>query len=87
MKARGAFWRSRPHQILTALSLGVVATGLILPWTPVGAWFGLVHLPASFFLFLLLAVSAYLALVEVVKRAFYRYVAPAGGDAHPSLRH
>ncbi len=77
IRTRGRFWRSRPHPILGALSLGVVTVGLILPWTPVGAWFGLVHLPPSFYLFLVAAVAAYLALVEVVKRMFYRYVAQA----------
>jgi Mg2+-importing ATPase len=76
IRTRGAPWRSRPHRVLTALSLGVVAIGLILPWTPLGAWFGLVQLPLYFYLFLVGAVAAYLALVEVAKRLFYRYVAP-----------
>ncbi len=31
------------------------ASGLILPWTPLGSWFGLVHLPFSFYLFLIAA--------------------------------
>jgi Mg2+-importing ATPase len=76
IRTRGPFWRSRPHPILTTLSLGVVAVGLILPWTPAGAWFGLVHLTFSFYLFLVAAVAGYLALVEVAKHLFYRYVAP-----------
>ncbi len=76
IRTRGACWRTRPHPILAALSIGVVVVGLVLPWTPVGVWFGLVHLPPSFYLFLVAAVAAYLALVEVVKRLFYRYVAP-----------
>lgn len=76
IRTRGPFWRSRPHPILTTLSLGVVAVGLILPWTPAGAWFGLVHLPFSFYLFLVAAVAGYVALVEVAKHLFYRYVAP-----------
>lgn len=76
IRTREACWRTRPHPILAALSIGVVVVGLVLPWTPVGVWFGLVHLPPSFYLFLVAAVAAYLALVEVVKRLFYRYVAP-----------
>jgi len=72
IRTRGRFWRSHPHPILTILSLGVVAIGLILPWTPVGTWFWLVPLPFSFYLFLVAAVAGYLALVEVVKRLFYR---------------
>jgi P-type Mg2+ transporter len=35
-----------------------------------------VRLPFSFYLFLAAAIAGYLALVEVVKRLFYRYVAP-----------
>ena len=76
IRTRGAFWRSRPHPILTTLSIGVVVVGLIVPWTPIGTWFGLVPLPFSFYLFLVAAVGGYLALVEVVKRLFYRYIAP-----------
>ena len=76
IRTRGVFWRSRPHPILTTLSIGVVVVGLIVPWTPIGTWFGLVPLPFSFYLFLVAAVGGYLALVEVVKRLFYRYIAP-----------
>ena len=76
IRTRGPFWRTSPHPILTILSISVVAVGIILPWTPLGAWFGLVHLPFSFYLFLVAAVAGYLALVEVVKRLFYRYVSP-----------
>jgi Mg2+-importing ATPase len=76
IRTRGPFWHTSPHPVLTTLSIGVVAAGIILPWTPVGAWFGLVRLPFSFYLFLAAAVAGYLALVEVVKRLFYRYVAP-----------
>jgi len=76
IRTGGPFWRTSPHPILTILSISVVAVGIILPWTPLGAWFGLVHLPFSFYLFLVAAVAGYLALVEVVKRLFYRYVAP-----------
>ncbi len=76
IRTRGPFWHIHPHPVLTVLSIGVVVIGLILPWTPLGTWFGLVHLPFSFYLFLIAAVAGYLALVEVVKRLFYRYVAP-----------
>jgi Mg2+-importing ATPase len=76
IRTRGPFWGTKPDPVLSMLCLGVVATGLLLPWTPVGAWFGLVHPPGSFYAFLVAAVTTYLALVEVVKRAFYHYLAP-----------
>jgi Mg2+-importing ATPase len=76
IRTRGPPWRSRPHHWLTALALGVVTTGVLLPMTPVGALFGLVPLPLAFYGFLLAAVVAYLLLVETTKRLFYRHVAP-----------
>ena len=42
-------------------------------------FFGFVAPPVSFYLFLATAVVAYLALVEMVKRLFFRYVAPRHG--------
>lgn len=46
--------------------------GIALPFTPLAGWLGFVPLPALFFAALLTMVVAYLALVEVVKRWFYR---------------
>ncbi len=66
-------WRSRPNAVLSALSLGVVLVGLIIPLTPIGTWFHFVAPPPAFFVFLIVAVAAYLALTEVVKQAFFRY--------------
>ena len=50
--------------------------GALLPLTPLGVFFGFVAPPVSFYLFLAAAVGTYLALVELVKRLFFRYVAP-----------
>jgi Mg2+-importing ATPase len=69
-------WTSRPSRALTATVGACVATGALLPYTPVAPWFGLVPLPPLFFAVLLGMVSAYLALVEIVKRRFYRHEAP-----------
>ena len=54
----------------------MVAIGVALPLTPLGALFGFVPPPAAFYLFLVAAVAAYLALVEATKRLFYRRLAP-----------
>jgi hypothetical protein len=42
------------------------------PFLPVGAWFGFVAPPIGYYLFVAGTVVAYLALVEMVKTAFYR---------------
>jgi hypothetical protein len=51
------------------------AVGALIPLTPLGAFFGFVAPPASFYLFLAAAVVAYLVLVEMVKRLFFRRLA------------
>jgi len=68
IRTRGRPWASRPHPLLTAASLGIVALALVLPFTPLGALFGFVPLPAGFYLALGVMVLSYLALVEYVKR-------------------
>ncbi len=42
-----------------------------IPFTPLGALFGFIPLPAEFLVLLVAMVSVYLALVEVMKRWFY----------------
>jgi P-type Mg2+ transporter len=65
-------WRSRPSAGL-AWGVGACAlTGAVLPFTPAAPWLGLVPLPPLFFAVLISMVVAYLALVEGVKRWFYR---------------
>jgi Mg2+-importing ATPase len=66
-------FQSRPNPILLATSLSVVALGVVLPYTPLGSWFGFVPLPLGFLLALAGMVGLYLSLTEFVKRLFYRY--------------
>lgn len=68
---------SHPHPALTALSLGITAVGIMLSLTPMAALFGFVAPPRGFYLFLAATVIAYLALVEIAKRMFYRHLALA----------
>jgi Mg2+-importing ATPase len=71
--------RSRPNILLTTTSLAVVLIAAVLPFTPIGAYFGFVAPPPLFFLILLGMVLIYLLAVEWVKRWFYqRFTA-----AHP----
>ena len=57
---------------LVAMALGVIAVAIALPLLPIGGWFGFVAPPPLFFVFLIGATLAYLAIVEVTKRVFYR---------------
>ena len=65
------FFRSRPSRILAAGSIGVVAFAWIVPFTPLGALFHFVPLPAEFLVLLVAMVGIYMVLVELVKRWFY----------------
>jgi len=72
IRTRGNPLKSRPHPLLVATSLGIVALAAILPYTPLAAMLGLVPLPPEFFAILGAMVAAYLLLVELVKRWFFR---------------
>ena len=68
IRTRGNPLRSRPHPLLTLTSCLVVGTALCLPWTPVGALFGLQPLPPAFYGVLAVMVLLYLTLVQALKR-------------------
>lgn len=65
-------WLSRPSRALALGVTGCALVGAVLPFTPAGPWIGFVPLPLPFFAVLIAMVVAYLALVETVKRWFYR---------------
>ena len=77
IRTQGNPLASRPHLLLAATSLLVVAAGVVLPFTPVGRWFGFVQPPAGFLAALAGMTLCYLALAQLVKRWFYsRYAWP-----------
>ena len=71
IRTRGNPFKSRAHPVLIATSLAVVALATVLPFTPLGTYFGFVPPPAKFYLILALMVVAYLFIVEAAKRYFY----------------
>ena len=73
IRTRGNPFASRPAPWLVATAIAIVAIGALLPFTPLGAWFGFVPPPAGFYAAVGVMVVAYLGLVELVKRAFYRH--------------
>ena len=77
IRTRRQFFRSKPHQFLVVMAVGAVAAAIALPLLPLGRWFGFIPPPPMFFVFLIAATAAYLALVEIAKGLFYRFaVAP-----------
>lgn len=66
------FYKSKPSRLLLFSSLSVVGLSLMMPFTPLGKLFGLVEPPLPFFLVLAVLISAYLLLVEIVKKWFHQ---------------
>jgi Mg2+-importing ATPase len=78
--------RSRPHPLLITTSVAVVVLAVLLPFTPLGAWFGFVP-PSSAFLFAIAGLTViYLLLAQGAKWAFYRLWRPEGVATPPHLR-
>lgn len=73
IRTRGNPFKSRAHPILVATSLAVAAIGAVLPFTPLGTYFGFVPPPAQFYFILAAMVVIYLVMVEVAKQGFYRW--------------
>ena len=73
IRTRGNPFKSRPHPVLAATSLAVAALGAVLPFTPLGTYFGFVQPPAKFYLILAAMVVVYLLIVELAKKGFYRW--------------
>ncbi len=71
IRTRGNPFKSRPHAALVATSLGIATLGALLPFTPLGAYFGFVQPPAQFYFILGGMALAYLVVVEIAKRGFY----------------
>ncbi|HEX8738916.1 MAG TPA: cation transporting ATPase C-terminal domain-containing protein, partial [Casimicrobiaceae bacterium] len=72
IRTRRSPLRSRPHPLLVATSLAVVAIALALPFTPAAPLLGFVTPPWPFFAVLLALVPVYLALAQVSKKVVYR---------------
>jgi Mg2+-importing ATPase len=64
--------RSRPSMPLTITTLLMVATGVILPFSPLADALGFTPLPALYFLFLLVMTVVYLLLVQLLKGRLMR---------------
>ena len=73
IRTRRIFFKSRPHRLLVATALGTLMVAIGLPLSPVGSWYGFVAPPPLFFVYLIGATIAYLALVAIVKDLCFRH--------------
>ena len=73
IRTRGSPFKSKPHMALVISSLTVVVFAAILPFAPFASSLGFVAPPLQFYLLLPAMVLAYLMVVEIAKRLFFRY--------------
>jgi P-type Mg2+ transporter len=69
---RVPFYKSRPSRYLAMMLLSVISFALVVPYTPVGAFFQFVPPPPTFYLALAGILAAYAVLAETVKKLFYK---------------
>ncbi len=70
--SRSPFFLSRPSKWLLGTCLGIVAIALYIPFSPLAPSLGFVAPPPLYFGILIILVSTYLLLVEILKRRFMR---------------
>ncbi len=71
IRTRGSPFASRPHPILAATSLAAVAVAVVLPYTPLGVWFGFTPPPLKLLAALAGMTVIYLLFAQGVKQWFY----------------
>jgi hypothetical protein len=70
---RVPFYKSKPSKYLAIMLLTVISFAIIVPYTPVGNFFGFVPPPPAFYLALAGILGAYAVLAETVKKWFYKH--------------
>ena len=68
IRTKGRPWSNWPHPALTMSSLLALAAAMIVPFSPIGAWFGFWAPPLEVTCGVGLIVVVYLACAEFVKR-------------------
>jgi P-type Mg2+ transporter len=66
------FYKSKPSKYLALMLIAVISFAIIVPYTPIGAFFGFVPPPSAFYLALVGILGAYAVLAESVKKLFYK---------------
>lgn len=86
IRTRGNPLKSHAHPLLTVTSLAVVCIAVLLPFTPIGTYFGFVPPPAKFYFILGAMVLVYLFVVELAKQGFYRWSGTGRRLSRPAAR-
>ena len=81
IRTHRSIFQSKPGRILTLATLLVAGSVVVLPYTPLGALFGLVPLPWHFMLTLVSITLLYLLTTEVVKRIMFAKLEQAPASA------
>jgi Mg2+-importing ATPase len=81
------FLRSRPSVPLTVATLAVVATGVVLPFSPLAGALGFRPVPMAFLAVLIGLAVAYLLLVEATKRHFFATLSEHEPRRHRAATH
>jgi len=66
------FIESKPSQFLVFTSVYIVTIGLVIPFTPLGKYFGFVQPPPGYFIALIAIIAVYLFMVQKVKNWFIK---------------
>ena len=67
IRTRGRPWRDAPNKVLTISTLGALAVALVVPFSPLGGWFGFETPPLMALLTLAAIVLTYLVCAEWIK--------------------
>jgi Mg2+-importing ATPase len=78
IRTRGNPFANRPDRMLTATVFAAAGLALLLPYTPLGLWIGMVALPIPLLAAIAVLATAYFLLVELVKRMLWRRLAEPG---------
>lgn len=72
IRTKKPFFKSMPGKYLSAATMLIVASALLIPFMPIGKVFGFSQLPISFLLLMGVIVAFYIIAAEMVKAVFYR---------------
>ena len=66
------FFQSSPAPLMAMVTVVVMATGIAIPYTPIGSALGMVHLPLVYFAWLAAILLGYCLLAQLVKTWYVR---------------
>jgi Mg2+-importing ATPase len=74
IRTSGPFYRSKPGRALLIATIGVAATTLVLPYSPLASLLGFSAIPPWFILMLGLILALYVTSAELLKRFFFKKI-------------